>query len=49
MTKLLLLLFSGAKLGKLFTTGGTMLISVVAYAWIFGWGYAAGFVALMFV
>ena len=49
MTKLLLLLFSGAKLGKLFTTGGTMLISVVAYAWIFGWGYAVGFVALMFV
>lgn len=49
MTKLLLLLLSGAKLGKLFTTGGTMLISVVVYAWIFGWGYAVGFVALMFV
>ena len=49
MTKLLLLLFSGLKFGKIFTTGGTMLISVVAYAFIFGWGYAVGFVALMFV
>ena len=29
MIKLLLLLLSGAKLGKLLTTGGTMLISVV--------------------
>lgn len=49
MTKLLLLLFSGLKFGKIFTTGGTMLISVVAYAFIFGWGYAVGFVLLMFV
>lgn len=49
MIKLLLLLLSGAKLGKLLTTGGTMLISVVAYAWIFGWRYAVGFVVLLFV
>ncbi len=49
MIKLLLLLLSGVKLGKLFTTGGSMLISVVVYAWIFGWGYAVGFVALLFV
>lgn len=49
MTKLLLLLLSGAKLGKLFTTGGTMLISLVAYAFLYGWKYAAGFVALLFV
>jgi Zn-dependent protease len=49
MTKLLLLLLSGAKLGKLFTTGGTMLLSVVLYAWVFGWRYAVGFVALLFV
>lgn len=46
--KLLLLLFSGAKFGKLLTTGGTMLISVVVYAWIYGWRYAAGFVGLLF-
>ncbi len=49
MLKILLLLLSGAKLGKLLTTGGTMLISVVVYAFIFGWRYAVGFVALLFV
>lgn len=49
MIKLLLLLLSGAKLGKIALTGGTMLISVVVYAWIFGWKYAVGFVALLFV
>jgi Zn-dependent protease len=49
MIKLLLLLLSGVKLGKLFTTGGTMLISIVAYAFIFGWWYAVGFVLLLFV
>ena len=48
MKTLLLLLFSGAKLGKLLTTTGTMLVSLVAYAWIYGWRYAAGFLALMF-
>jgi len=48
MIKLLLLLLSGAKLGKLFTTGGTMLVSLVVYAFVFGWKYAAGFVALLF-
>jgi len=46
--KLLLLLLGGAKFGKLLTTGGTMLISVGAYALIWGWRYAAGFVALLF-
>jgi Zn-dependent protease len=49
MTKLLLLLLSGAKLGKLATTGGTMLLSLVVYAFVFGWKYAAGFVVLLFV
>ena len=49
MLKILLLLLSGAKLGKLLTTGGTMLISVVVYAFIFGWRYAVGFVGLLFV
>ena len=48
MIKLLLLLLSGAKLGKLLTTGGTMLISLVVYAFVFGWKYAAGFIALLF-
>lgn len=47
--KALLLLFSAAKFGKLLTTGGTMLVSLVVYAFIYGWRYAAGFVVLLFV
>src|SRR5579884_2022289 len=47
--KLLLLLFKGAKLGKILLTSGTMLLSVAAYALIFGWPYAVGFVLLIFV
>lgn len=47
--KILLLLLGGLKFGKLLTTGGTMLISVVAYSFIFGWPYAVGFVLLIFV
>lgn len=49
MLKLLLLVFGGLKFGKVLLTGGTMLISLVAYAWVFGWRYAAGFVGLIFV
>ncbi len=49
MLKILLLLLSGAKLGKLLTTGGTMLVSLVVYAFVFGWKYAAGFIVLLFV
>ena len=48
VTKLLLLFLSGAKLGKLFASGGTMLLSLVVYAFVFGWRYAAGFIALLF-
>jgi Zn-dependent protease len=48
MLKLLALLFGGLKLGKLLTTGGTMLLSMFAYAFIFGWKYAVGFVLLIF-
>ena len=47
MLKLLALLVSSAKFAKLATTGGTMLISVVVYAWVFGWLYAVGFVLLL--
>jgi len=52
MIKLMLWLLASLKfiqLGKLLTTGGSMLLSVVVYAFIWGWRYAAGFVALMFV
>lgn len=48
MTKILLLLLSAGKLGKVLMTGGTMMLSVIAYSWIFGWWYAVGFVALIF-
>jgi len=44
----LLLLLAGLKWGKLATTGGTMLLSLAVYATIWGWPYAAGFIALMF-
>lgn len=49
MKSLLLLLFSAGKLGKLLTSGGTMLLSVFAYALVFGWWYAVGFVLLLFI
>src|SRR4051812_46088896 len=29
-------------------TSGTMLLSVLAYSWLFGWRYAVGFVLLIF-
>src|SRR5437868_4036086 len=47
--KALLLLLKAGSLGKVLLTGGTMLLSVFAYALIYGWWYAAGFVALIFV
>lgn len=49
MIKALLLLLNAGKLGKLFLTGGTMLLSVIAYSWVFGWWYAVGFVILIFI
>ena len=45
--KLLLLLFTGLKLGKIALTGGTMLLSMVVYSFVFGWWYAVGFVLLI--
>lgn len=49
MLKLIFLLFSGLKFSKLLLTGGSMLVSLVVYGFIFGWRYAAGFIALLFV
>ncbi|MBJ7312737.1 site-2 protease family protein [Rugamonas sp. CCM 8940] len=49
MAKLLVWLLAAGKMGKLLTTGGTMLLSMLAYSWIFGWRYAVGFVLLIFV
>ncbi|PWT75346.1 MAG: site-2 protease family protein [Proteobacteria bacterium] len=48
MIKALLLLLSAGKLSKAFLTGGTMILSVFAYALVFGFWYAVGFVALLF-
>ena len=49
MLKLLFLLLNGAKFGKVLLTGGTMLLSVITYAFFFGWKYAVGVVLLIFV
>jgi Zn-dependent protease len=46
--KLLLLLFGGLKLGKIGLSAGSMLLSLAIYAGIWGWRYAAGFIALLF-
>ena len=34
---------------KLFASSGTILVSLAAYAWLWGWSFAAGFIALLFV
>jgi Zn-dependent protease len=49
MIKLIILLFSILKGGKILTVVGSMAISVVAYSFVFGWMYAVGFVLLIFV
>src|SRR5258708_17260494 len=49
MLKLIGYLLAAGKLGKVVITGGTMLLSVFAYALVFGWWYAVGFVLLIFV
>jgi len=49
MIKLLFALLAAGKLGNVAITGGTMLLSVLAYALVYGWQYAAGFVLLIFV
>lgn len=46
--KALLLLLNVGKLGKVLLSGGTMLLSLFTYALVFGWPYAAGFIALLF-
>jgi len=49
MLKTLIALFAVFKFSKVLLTGGTMLISVFAYTFIFGFWYAVGFVLLIFV
>jgi Zn-dependent protease len=43
------ILLIGLKSAKIFTTAGTMLVSVVAYSFIWGWKFAIGFVLLLLV
>jgi Zn-dependent protease len=47
--KILAPLLAALKLGKLLPAVVTMLLSMGAYAWTFGWSYAVGFVALIAV
>jgi Zn-dependent protease len=47
--KLVFLLLTSLKWGKVAMTGGTMLLSLTLYATIWGWPYAAGVVVLLFV
>jgi Zn-dependent protease len=47
--KLLFLLLATLKWGKIAASGGTMLLSLVLYAMIWGWPYAAGVVVLLFI
>ncbi len=48
MLKALLLLMKAAKLGPVLKTLVTMVLSVGAYALLWGWRYAVGFVVLLF-
>jgi Zn-dependent protease len=49
MGRLIVWLLAAGKLGKMLTTGGTMLLSMLVYSVAFGWRYAVGFVLLIFV
>ena len=49
MIKALLLLLSSGKLGKILLSVGSMLLSLLVYAQLFGWRYAAGFMLLLFI
>ena len=46
--RLLLLALAGLKFGKVGLTAGSMVLSLAVYASIWGWPFAAGFVALLF-
>jgi Zn-dependent protease len=49
MSRILLLLFAGLKFGKLFLTLGSMLLAIGVYTLVFGWRYAVGIVAMLFI
>jgi Zn-dependent protease len=47
--KALLAILAKGSVGKLLVTGGSMLVSIGAYALLFGWSHAAGLVLLILV
>ena len=47
--KALLLLLATGKLGKVLLSGGSMIISLITYSFIYGWMYSLGFVGLLFI
>jgi Zn-dependent protease len=47
--KLLILLFSSLKLGKLLISAGSMLLTIWIYATIYGFPFALGFVVMIFI
>jgi Zn-dependent protease len=47
--KTLFAVLSVLKLGKVLTSAGSMLFSVWAYALLFGWRFAVGFIGLLFI
>ena len=49
ISRVFLLLVAGLKFGKLFGTVGTMLLAIGVYALAFGWRYAVGIVAMLFL
>jgi Zn-dependent protease len=49
MSRILLLLFAGLKFSKLFFMVGSMVLSIGVYALVFGWRYAVGLVAMLFI
>jgi Zn-dependent protease len=47
--KLILLLLASAKLGKVAVSIGSMLLTIWIYSTIYGWPFAAGFVAMILI
>ena len=47
--KLIFLALAGLKLGKVAVTVGSMVLSLAIYAQLWGWPFAAGFIALLFM
>lgn len=47
--KFIFIPLTAGKRGKIFTTVGTMLLSIASYALVWGWRYAGGFVLLLLI